>query len=185
MAVGNYQDLQEAELVEIAKADFNAFAILYQKYLRRVYSYVYGMVHSHETAEDIVSQTFEKALRNIGSYEQRGFSFGAWLYRIAYHQTLDYLRHNSRLTPFSDESVYIDEGNLALEDQVLSAQTLSELQQLDELSQTVVTLRYLEGYSIREVAQIMEKSEDAVKSLAKRALVKLRKALVVTKSRHD
>src|SRR5579883_2407674 len=79
----------EAALVEAAKQDSHAFALLYDRYVERVYRYCYRRLGSHADAEDTTSQTFHRALEAIASYEVRGAPFEAWLFRIAHNLVVD------------------------------------------------------------------------------------------------
>ncbi len=79
---------QEQVIVQEAKKDLSAFKILYKEYFPRIYAYVLHMVGNVEITQDIVSQTFENAIKNIDKYEYKGYSFGAWLYAIARNCTM-------------------------------------------------------------------------------------------------
>ena len=82
----------EAEIVERAKTDEAAFAILYDHYFPRIYAYIFKRAGNRETAEDILSMTFLRAFTNLKRYQSRGFLFGAWLYRIATNNLMDHYR---------------------------------------------------------------------------------------------
>ena len=69
--------------VRAAQADPAAFAVLYRRYLDRVYSYAFYQLGDHHDAEDSTARTFLAALRALGAYEDRGATFRAWLFRIA------------------------------------------------------------------------------------------------------
>jgi RNA polymerase sigma-70 factor (ECF subfamily) len=173
----------EKELIKQAKAgcetgDFRAFGQLYEKYFDKIYSYVVSMTKNHEAAEDVVSITFEKAIENISSYEDRGYSFGAWLYRIARNETMDYFKKENKVTRFEESEVLISRGNVSYnkgEELVLQEKLWKQIEKLDDYNKEVIVLRYIEGYSIKETAKILEKTEDAIKSAAKRAMKDLRK----------
>src|SRR5579862_6207816 len=73
----------ERKLVEAARSSPVAFGALYERYVDAIYSYALHRVGDTTVAEDIVSETFHRALENIQSFEWRGVAFSAWLYRIA------------------------------------------------------------------------------------------------------
>ena len=75
--------LSEKALVEQAKKDPQAFAALYDRFFRRIYTFVYMQMNDESLAKDLTAATFEKGLRNISRYQWRNVSFAAWLYRIA------------------------------------------------------------------------------------------------------
>ncbi len=167
----------ESELVQAAKTDIKAFGELYKLYFPKIYSYVLAILRSHEQAEDVVSQTFERALDKIHLYEDRGYSFGAWLYRIAHNFCIDNLRSGNKLTPFDDNFVLntgSDSTSRNAEEQILQEQLWTNIARLDQSARQIIILRYIEGYSIKEVAYTLNKTEDAIKSTAKRALALLR-----------
>ncbi len=169
---------QEKKWIEKSKNDFHFFGKLYDKYFDRIYAYIFSMLKSHEAAEDVVAETFEKAMLNIYKYEDKGFSFGAWLYRIARNNALDYIKSQKKLTQFDPNSVINISGKNtenSAEDKILQEKLWQNIQKIPENLREVLILRYIEGYSIKETAQIIDKTEDSVKSSAKRGLKKLRK----------
>lgn len=167
-------------LVAAAREDFAAFAKLYEKYFDKIYNYIFSMLRQHEAAEDVVSQTFEKALLNLGKYENRGYTFGSWLYTIARNCAFDYVKAQKKLTQIDDYPVILTEGDSTADTAELKIESEKlwlEIQKLDLAAREIVILRYIEEYSIKETAKILNKSEDAVKSAAKRALKLLRQNL--------
>jgi len=82
----------EAELVERAKTDDRAFTILYDYYFPKIYGYIYKRVGNFDLAEDLVSSIFLKVFTNIGAYKEQGYSFSAWVYRIATNKLIDHYR---------------------------------------------------------------------------------------------
>src|SRR5919201_2442451 len=75
----------EPQLVERAKRDPDAFGALYEKYVDRIYSYVYYRTGDAREAEDLTARVFYRALTHIPEFNQRGAPFVAWLYRIAHN----------------------------------------------------------------------------------------------------
>ena len=102
-----FQHLDENTLVEQAKAEPNAFGELYERYVDRIYSYIYYRVGNDEDAEDLTARTFFQALDKISAYEDRGAPFSAWLYRIAHNLVANLHRQRSRhkTVPFEDAMV--------------------------------------------------------------------------------
>jgi RNA polymerase sigma-70 factor (ECF subfamily) len=88
--------MDEAELIERAKTDKEAFGELYELYVARIYNYVYYRTGSVEDAEDLTARIFFKAMQHIGSYHDRGVPFSAWLYRIAHNLVANWHRDRSR-----------------------------------------------------------------------------------------
>lgn len=164
----------EAFLIEKARSDPEAFIALYEHYLPHLYRYSYYRTRSRQEAEDVVSQTFLKAMENIAGFRQKGIPFGHWLYRIAgniiYHSFKRLNRENSFIEHLpATAGVEITPEQMDL---------LNYLHELPEAQQQVLTLRYIQDLSIREVARVMDRSEGAVKQLAIRGLRALRERMV-------
>ena len=165
------QETDERLLVEAAQRDPRRFAELYELHFHRVYGYVLRRVERREEAEDITSEVFHHALAKIKSYEWRGVPFSAWLIRIAANALTDRWKKTSRE---SDDPVEDDlEGSYA--DDIEQCAALSQLVQgLPAEQKRVLILRFVEGKSIKEIANEIGKTEGAVKQLQFRALEKLR-----------
>ncbi len=166
-------------LVARARADRAAFGQLYDLYVRRVYAFCALRARSREEAEDLTAQTFERALRAIGRYEERGAPFSAWLLRIAAHVVADRARRAEPLdtaAPLDDD----DDGTAAdavpdwAEEWELATWLRGHLAALPEDQRRVVRLRYYEDRSFGDVAARMDRSENAVKQLLQRALAAVR-----------
>ncbi len=168
-------------LVERAKRDPHAFAALYEKYVDKIYTYLYYRVRDRVTAEELTSTTFQRALEALPRYEFRGAPFEAWLYRIAHNTVANWFRDNERHKTVSLDSVHrsrTDRHNV--EDIVLLSEMREELRQLVKKLpsdwQEVLVLKFAEGATHAEIGRIMGKSESAVKSIYYRTLKALRKA---------
>lgn len=163
----------EQELVERAKRDPEAFGDLYDMYFHRIYAYIYRKTGDRQAAEDLTSDTFMKALANIKSYRYTGQPFTAWLYRIASNVVTDYFRAR-RVTAPLDEGLQLtatgpgpEEAALRLDDQQAVARAI---QNLSPDQQDVILLRFSAGLKLKEIAQVVGKTEGAVKALMFRAL---------------
>jgi len=173
-------------LVEKAKNDIAAFGEIYDRYYPRIFGYVLRRTASIETAKDVTSEVFFKALKNIGRFHWRDVSLSSWLYRIATHEIANSFR-NSKRRQLSVERVsdFISMSNPSVETVLLEAEaelkrheeyiTLCEnISKLSIKYQEVITLRFFENKQIKEIGQILGKREGTVKSLLHRGLKKLR-----------
>lgn len=155
------------------------FAKLYQKYLDKLYRYMYFHVNQHrETAEDLVETVFLKAWKNINSYQTNGGSIQAWLYSIAHNTLIDYYR-TYRPTGALDETV-IDSGKSIeehLETEEIQIKISKALHKLSAEQKQMIILKFIEGLAYREVEEIMGKSQEALRALQYRALKQLKKYL--------
>ena len=169
----------ELDLVERAKTDPEAFGRLYERYVDRIYGYIYYRTGNHADAEDLTARTFFRALDNIGSYVQRGLPFSAWLYRIAHNLVANWHRDRSRKQeiPINDLPVLPARGDLP-EAKLMHSQDQDSLlrliRRLPPDRQQLLILKFVEDMSNAEIGQIMGRSEGAVKSLYHRTLLALR-----------
>lgn len=159
-----------------------AFGALYDHYVELVYRYVYYRVGSHPLAEDLTSDTFLRALRRIGDFRWQGKDFGAWLVTIARNLVTDHFKSGRfRLEVATGEILDYDLAADGPEDDVLATLTNEELvkavRKLKPDQQECLVLRFLNGLSVAETAQVLSKSEGAVKQLQLRAVRNLAKLL--------
>ncbi|HEV2890927.1 MAG TPA: ECF subfamily RNA polymerase sigma factor, BldN family [Frankiaceae bacterium] len=164
------------ELVARAQGgDAEAFGLLYDRYLDLVYRYVYYRVGSKALAEDLVSETFLRALRRIGSFEWQGRDFAAWLVTIARNIVADHYKSGRfRLEVSTADMLDADRATDGPENEVLEGITnvtlLEAVKRLNGEQQECVVLRFLQGMSVLETAQAMGKTEGAIKALQYRAV---------------
>jgi RNA polymerase sigma-70 factor (ECF subfamily) len=172
---------QERELVCKAQKNLNDFVPLYEYYLPKIYRYISFKIRDQQAVEDIVAQVFCDALEHLSSFQWRGISFGAWLYKIAYHMVMDYYK-KPVVQPFSDESNIPHQQDLV--EEINSSWSLEKvyeaLKTLPEISQQIVTLRIAEGLSHQEIGFIIGKSADSTKVYYSKAIQQLRKIILIT-----
>jgi RNA polymerase sigma-70 factor (ECF subfamily) len=168
--------LRIAGLVDLARAgDNEAFGYLYDHYNPAVYRFVYYRVSTQALAEDLTSETFFRALRSIASFQWQGKDFAAWLMTIARNLIVDYHKSaRSRLESPTSEIGDREEQSATPEEHVLESLThellRAKLGELPAEQQECLVLRFLNSCSIAETAQILGKSEGAVKQLQLRAI---------------
>jgi RNA polymerase sigma-70 factor, ECF subfamily len=163
----------ERQLIEAAQRDASRFAELYERNFERVYAFVVRRVCSRAEAEDVTSEVFHRALANLPRFEWRGVPFAAWLYRMAANAIADRRQHASRETelPAAVDDI---EDPVAMR-QVEERATLFRLvNELPPDQHRVITMRFVEQKSVREIAQELRRSEGAIKQLQFRALQSLR-----------
>jgi RNA polymerase sigma-70 factor (ECF subfamily) len=164
------------------EGDKTAFAELYDRYVDVVFRYVLFRVGERELAEDVTSETFLRALRRITSVSYQGRDVGAWFVTIARNLVLDHVKSSRfRLevtTAEVDDSHRIQSGP---EQQVMSMVTNAALlecvEQLGDDQRECIVLRFLQGLSVAETAQVMNRNEGAVKALQHRAVRRLAQLL--------
>jgi len=160
-------------LLEAAQKDPRRFADLYELNFERVYAFIVSRIRDRDTAEDLTSDVFHKALANISRFEWRGVPFSAWILRIAANAIADRSKREAREILSGEDppepSVEID--MTAVEHR---ARLFSLVTQLPADQRQVIVARFVKQRSIREIAQQLGRSEGAVKQLQFRALEKLR-----------
>ena len=130
----------------------------------------------------MTQQVFLKALESISSFKWKGVPFSAWLYRIAHNQVIDYYRRQKkRPDTLKDDAVVVSDSNpqQVAERSLDIEQVMSATRKLTDSQREVISLRFSGGLSTSEVANIMGKSQGAIKALQHSAIVALRKALLV------
>ncbi len=174
----------EAELVERAKTDPEAFGELYEKYIERIYNYVYFRVGSVYDAEDLTARVFLKALNNLSRYRFVGLPFSAWLYRIAHNLIANHHRDQSRRREIAIEDmalVNIPARLPPLDASMGRAQDAEALwKMINDLSpqkRELILLKFVEKLSNSEIAAVLNKSESAIKSLYHRTLLEMRERI--------
>ncbi|NOZ71149.1 MAG: sigma-70 family RNA polymerase sigma factor [Chloroflexi bacterium] len=182
MSTQPFSPESEQALVERAKADPEAFGELYERYVDKIYNYIYYRVSDPTEAEDLTARTFFQALAKIESYEHRGLPFSAWLYRIAHNLVANWHRQRSRRKFVSIDDVNLTSfrrGNpsVTAEMQETRSELLEAIHRLAEDRQQLLVLKYVERLSNVEIGQIMGRSESSIKSLYHRTLQALRKDL--------
>jgi RNA polymerase sigma-70 factor (ECF subfamily) len=169
---------EEALVLQAQARSPEAWALIYERHFGRIYSYVFYRLRDRELAEDLASQVFVEALVGIARYRYTGRPLLAWLYRIAHNITVDHVRRATR-DPSRHQLPEEIHGGDSTEPLAQRADIANALARLRPEQQQVVILRFMEGLTSNEVAQVMSKSEAAVKALQVRALQTLRRELGV------
>ena len=179
----NLKRLSDTDLVELAKAgDKDSFGELYERYLDKIYSYVYYRTGNHHDAEDLTARVFFRAMAHIESYTERGVPFQAWLYRIAHNLVANWHRDRGRrkvipLDEFIATSLKSDSPDKQAEDQEERDALRDAIQRLPEERQQLLLLKFVDHKSNAEIGDIMDRTEGAIKSLYHRTLIALRDEL--------
>jgi RNA polymerase sigma-70 factor (ECF subfamily) len=166
-------------LVKAAQeGDMVAFGDLFDRYYDVVFRYVLFRTGDRTLAEDITQETFVRALRRISSVSYQGRDIGAWFITIARNLIFDHVKSSRyRLEQTTSEIIELSPATGGPEQQVLDGATNDELlrciHKLNPDQQECIQLRFLQGLSVAETAQIMGRNEGAVKALQHRAVRRL------------
>jgi RNA polymerase sigma-70 factor (ECF subfamily) len=165
---------EEAALVRQAKSgDHVAFTRLYDAYVERVYRYVYFRVSDDIATEDLVSQVFLNAWKNLERYKIGTAPFIAWLYAIARNLVIDHYRSKRESVPL-EEAAALPADMQSPDEQAQLRFDLEamrdSLQCLSSDQQQALILKYIAGLPNESIAKIMKKQEGTVRGLQMRGL---------------
>lgn len=175
----------KALMMKVKKGDLDKLGLLFERYNRPLFSFFYRMCKDHGTSEDLVQSVFERMLKYRESYTGSG-TFTTWMFSIARNAHIDHYRKVKR----SAVPVEIDEERLEVEedapfviDQKEQKKNVLEmaLERLDEEKREIVILSRYEGLKYKEIADILNTTEGAIKVKMFRAMKDL-KNLVTTLS---
>lgn len=172
----------EVELIEQAKQDPVAFGVLYERYVDRIYSYIYYRTGNQQDAEDLTAKTFFKALDHIGGFNNRGVPFSAWLYRIAHNLVANWHRDRNRRPELAlEDQAHLSHSSGNPERMAEASEArealLSAIRKLPDDRQQLILLKFSDALPNAQIGAIMGRSEGAIKSLYHRTLLALREDL--------
>lgn len=179
---------EEKELIKRAQQDLKVFGEIYDQYYPKIFGYIFKRTANLEIAQDITSETFFKALKNVWQFRWRNISFSSWLYKIATNEINQYFRKGKykfisldilEKQGFEPISLHNPEVDLIEAQQELQRHQdflicQRKISQLNIKYQEVIALRFFEKKQIKEIGEILGKSDGTVKSLLHRGLEKLR-----------
>lgn len=175
-----YKEIEiERKWLQLSLINSNEFVRFYDKYSDRVYRFALVKTSSIEAAEDITSEAFAVALEKLSEFQWRGFTFGAWLFKIAVQLVYRSNRQTRRMTELEllDQQELAEKRECALSRLVRteSERTLIEcLGKLDDKSRTIMELHYWGGLKVKEIAVVLGVPQGTVQSHLLRDREKLR-----------
>lgn len=181
--------LNEEKLLKDIENDPQKFGEIYEAFYKNIFGYVYRRTTNYDAAKDITAETFLKAYTGISKFKWRNISILYWLYRIATNEINKYFisrkyvpeslnrineEYDIDITDYSNaetERILLDE-DLEKHQEFIRVNDL--IKKLDIKYQDVITLRFFEHKSIKEIAIILNKKEGTVKSLLSRGIDQLK-----------
>jgi RNA polymerase sigma-70 factor (ECF subfamily) len=163
------------------KGNINAVGTLYEIHHPEIYQYLFYRVGDPHIAEELTGEVFLKMVRSLPTYRASNGAFKSWLYAIARNMAIDHYRRtaNHPQLAFDDELGLAGEtAGEAVELKLTQESLQKALQSLPELQRDVIILRFIEDLPMDEVAALLHKTYDSIKSLQRRALTALRQALL-------
>lgn len=182
MEINNQPDIpaqaekDKAIVAKVQEGMSENFVFLYDSYLDKIYRFLYFRTNHQETAEDLTSQTFLKALDKINSFDSSKGTFQSWLYRIAHNLLIDHYRVPRRNVDL-DAAEHVASDSSPEQDterELTIAQVQTLMSTLPEQAQELIILRVWEELPYSEIAKIMDKSEASLKMQFSRIIAGLR-----------
>ena len=160
--------------------DESALADIYDTYSPLIYRYVYRKTGDRDIAQDLTAETFHRLLKGLRRGAGPHDHLSGWLYRVAHNLVVDHYRSQPSEPPVSVEDVNpagdpLQAEIVARKEQVTRVR--AALQQLTQLQQKVILLRFLEEMSLQEVALALDRTVGSVKALQHRAVSSLQRIL--------
>jgi RNA polymerase sigma-70 factor (ECF subfamily) len=169
----------EAErlLIEAAQRDRAAFAPLYERYVDQIFAYAHSLTRNRELAEDVTASTFAKAIEDLPRFQWRGVPYSAWLYRVASNLVARQGRRPAWVDLEAHQPTDDQSPEVIVVQRDREAAVRAAVAVLPDDQRQAVLLRFGGDLRNREIAEIMGRSEGAVKLLTFRAMTNLRKQL--------
>lgn len=176
-------EISDQNLVtDVLEGNTEAFAHIVERYKVQIYNLMYRFSNTPEDAADLTQEVFCRAFERLGQYQERS-QFFSWLYTLAMNHARDWYRKRNtrqvRMARFSADAKHNQAlpGHESLESGQQATTLLAALETLPDDRREMVILRYRHEHSIRELAEIFEISESAVKMRLHRAIEELRNRL--------
>ncbi len=172
----------ETIVLKCQKGELEEFGKLYEKYVKKIYDFIYFKTLHKENAEDLTSQIFFKALEKINSFNPEKAKFSTWLYTIANNLLIDHWRGNKETVDIED--VWGLSTNEDIERQVDAKINIENIKKymdkLSPLQREIIILRVWNDLPYKEIAAILNKSETSVKTAFSRAINDVREAKLLS-----
>jgi len=171
----------DEELVKLYLETQNVayFNLIYKRYSGKIFGKCLSLLKHEDEAEDATQDVMMKILLNMSKYSGRS-RFSTWIYSITYNYCIDFIRRKKK-----DPSVYVDDflDNMDVEDDVEDTFLLEMnvkrlkiiLEEIPTSDKSILLMKYQDEMSIKEIGQILDKSESAIKMKIKRAKQKFKK----------
>ena len=174
------EDVLKSLVAKACQGDERAYGKIFRLCYSDIYDYIIRRVGSRTDAEDLTMTVFAQGLKAMGSYEERGHSVKAWLYRIAHNTVVDHFR-SQRMSLELDEIPEIADGR-DIELEVSAKEDLRdlyrEITRLPVAQSEVLILRFIEDRSVAETAMILSKKEVTVRALQFKGIRNLREKMM-------
>ena len=161
--------------------DEPALSAIFETYYLPLYRYIYQHLRHRATAEDLAAEVFSRMLAQFAEGRGPEQHLRAWLYRVAHNLVIDHARRQVHRDhdPLDEELVSTEEDvETEVHGAIQRQRAVAALQRLTLMQRAVIILKYLEGYSNKEISSMLDLSVGAVKALQHRGLASMRRHLV-------
>ncbi len=177
-------DNQIIENVLSGKKDY--FSILMEKYHNEIFKYVYNILGSYQTTEDLLQEIFLKVFKNISKFDSNKAAFRTWLYRIASNHTMNYLnskayRNKFTVSTYEEETI---ESNGNIEEDIVKDEKINQIKSLmDKLlkpkHKEIMYLHYFSGLTVKEIGETTDIPEKTIYKAIKTSIEKIKKEVAL------
>ncbi len=178
----------EYRIKRVQAGEIQDYAYIVKEYQRQIFVYCWRLLGSEQEAEEAVQDIFVNAFEKISRYKLT-VGFSSWLYKVAYHHCLNLIRRKNlqrkfKLTLFTSTNMTSDSAAQVMERQLFSEPLSRALDQLNAEERNLLVLRVFEEKTFGEIADIMNKSEEAIKKKYGRTKTKLKTIMEPLKEDH-
>lgn len=182
-------DISDEELLKLLTQPDTlevAFSFLVDRYSQQLYAVIRRIVYRHEEADDVLQNTFVKVWRHIGTFKGQS-KLSTWLYSIATNEALSHIRKekNMRRLPLTTEEYDLTQMLMSdpyFDGDLAEAQFMAAIDQLPEKQKLTFELRYFQDLPYKEISEITNTSEGALKANYHHAVKKIKKAMGIDES---
>ncbi len=166
---------EDQQLILAAQQDPQAFAVLYEKYIDRMYQFLYFRTGQNpETAEDMTAELFTRAFTQLSRFSWQGYPYSAYLYQVARSLCVDYYRKHAIVVDVDALELQDDRSDTVMTQ--MDIQLLwKKIGVLPKSVQEMLELRYIEDLSFEEIGHILGKKSGAIRTAVSRAIDRLQK----------
>ncbi|MEZ4994035.1 MAG: RNA polymerase sigma factor [Saprospiraceae bacterium] len=170
------KDMEDLEVIHsyLESQASNCFSLLYNRYATKIFSKCISLLKDEALAKDATQEIFTKIFLNLSRFGEKS-KFSTWVYSITYNYCIDYIRKMKKRDIFSDELENVgdvEDDGPEVDEELLQMEVRHLRQVLEEIpigDKTILLMKYQDDLSIKDIADILDKSESAVKMQIKRA----------------
>jgi RNA polymerase sigma-70 factor (ECF subfamily) len=168
---------------KVTETSSEAYAALYEQFMPKVYRYISFRIRDDHMAEDLTSTVFEKAFTKFDSFNPQKASFSTWIFTIARNTVIDHYRVYKKDEYLNSEKITNAPADYpSPEDEAIKTENTRRLRvflaRLNKREQEAIILKYSNGMSNREIAEVLNLTETNVGSILCRTIRKLRNSFI-------